>query len=43
MGPDHADLSWSVAIEDGRRRDVCPTCTRTNVRSIEARLTDEWW
>jgi hypothetical protein len=38
-----AALAWSTAVEDGRRRDVCPICTRSNVRSIEGKLPEEWW
>jgi hypothetical protein len=36
-------LTWSTSVEDGRRRDVCPACTRANVRSIEGKLDEEWW
>ena len=36
-------LTWSTSVEDGRRRDVCPKCTRANVRSIEGKLDEEWW
>ena len=38
-----AALSWSTSVERGRRRAVCPACTRANVRSIEGKLTEEWW
>jgi hypothetical protein len=38
-----AALAWSTSVEGSRRRDVCPACTRTNVRSIEGKLPEEWW
>jgi hypothetical protein len=38
-----AVLAWSTSVEDGRRRHVCPACTRTHVRSIEGKLSEEWW
>jgi hypothetical protein len=38
-----AVLTWSTSVDEGRRRDVCPNCTRTNVRSIEGKLREEWW
>jgi hypothetical protein len=40
---DGAVLAWSTSVEDGRRRDVCPACTRANVRSIEGKLPEAWW
>jgi len=40
-------LAWSADLVDTRRgqrtRWICPTCTRTHVRSIEAKLDQEWW
>lgn len=36
-------LTWSVAVENGRTRNFCPECTRTHLRSAEARLDSEWW
>ena len=36
-------LTWSTSVEHGRRHDVCATCTRANVRSIEGKLAEEWW
>jgi hypothetical protein len=40
---DRADLSWSTSVENGRRLDLCPVCTRANVRAIEGKLRSEWW
>lgn len=40
-------LDWSAEIvQTGpvkQTRWVCPDCTRTNVRAIEAKLDQEWW
>jgi hypothetical protein len=34
---------WSLA-SSGRGVDrLCATCTRENVRAIEAKLDEEWW
>jgi hypothetical protein len=38
-----AALTWSVSVEDGRLRSVCPACTRANIRSIEGKLAEDWW
>jgi hypothetical protein len=31
---------WSL---DGATHFLCQACTRENVRSIEAKLDEEWW
>lgn len=36
-------LTWSFAVENGRTRIYCDSCTRDNARSIEGRLDSEWW
>ncbi|HEX2807497.1 MAG TPA: hypothetical protein VHN80_15135 [Kineosporiaceae bacterium] len=36
-------LSWSPAVENGRRVWTCPECARANIRSIESRLEPAWW
>lgn len=40
-------LGWSADLIDTgdgpRTRWVCGTCTRRYVRSIEAKLDQEWW
>jgi transposase len=38
-------LTWSTATATGPRGRtlVCDRCTRDNVRSIEARLDEQWW
>ena len=53
-GPDGGmPVGWSLDVGDpgpsgggsGMRRVtyLCETCTRANVRSIEAKLPQEWW
>jgi hypothetical protein len=34
--------SWE-RDRDGRTSWVCPGCARTNLRSIESKLPEEWW
>jgi hypothetical protein len=34
---------WSLATSDRGLDRLCPECTRTNIRSIEAKLPEEWW
>jgi hypothetical protein len=36
-------VTWSVSVEDGRRRWTCERCAREHVRSIEAKLDTAWW
>jgi DNA-directed RNA polymerase subunit RPC12/RpoP len=34
---------WSLDVGDRGVTYLCATCTRDNVRSIEAKLDQEWW
>jgi len=36
-------LAWSADLIEARTRWICPACTRTYVRSIEAKLDQVWW
>jgi hypothetical protein len=36
-------LTWSAAVEGGRRQWTCDRCAREHVRSIEAKLDSSWW
>jgi hypothetical protein len=36
-------LTWTTAIENGRRRAFCVTCSRANLRAMEGKLDSEWW
>ena len=41
--PGGLPAGWSLA-SSGRGVDgLCAACTRENVRSIEAKLDEEWW
>jgi hypothetical protein len=35
--------AWSLATFDRGVDRLCEQCTRANVRSIEARLDEDWW
>lgn len=41
--PDEVATTWSTALENGRTRRFCADCTRSHLRSAEARLDSEWW
>ena len=34
---------WSLDVGERGVTYLCETCTRVNVRSIEAKLPQEWW
>jgi hypothetical protein len=34
---------WSLVTDERGLGYLCLDCTRTNIRSIEAKLPDEWW
>ncbi|MBJ7359355.1 hypothetical protein [Nocardioides sp.] len=36
-------LTWTVAVENGRRRTFCDACSRDNLRAMEGKLDSEWW
>lgn len=36
-------FAWSLAVERGRSVWTCPRCARDNLRSIEAKLEQDWW
>jgi hypothetical protein len=38
-----ATLAWSTAVENGRRRTFCDTCSRENLRAMEGKLDSEFW
>lgn len=37
------DPTWSCEHDGRRTRWLCPPCTRSHVRDIEAKLAPEWW
>jgi hypothetical protein len=36
-------LGWSIVADERGVGKLCASCTRTNIRSIEAKLPEEWW
>ena len=42
-GGDDLPLAWSTAVENGRRRVFCDTCSREHLRAMEGKLDSEWW
>ena len=43
-GPDDGmPEGWSLDVGDRGVQYLCRACTRDNVRSIEAKLPQEWW
>ena len=36
-------LTWTTAVENGRPRHFCATCSRENLRAIEGKLDSEFW
>jgi len=40
---DDVPLTWTTAIENGRSRTFCDTCSREHLRAIEGKLDSEWW
>jgi hypothetical protein len=40
---DAVPLTWTTAVENGRRRVFCERCSREHLRAIEGKLDSEWW
>ena len=40
---DPPPLTWSAAVERGRKVWTCERCMRDNIRSIEGKLDSAWW
>jgi hypothetical protein len=40
---DGMPLTWTTAVENGRRRVFCDQCSRQHLRAIEGKLDSEWW
>jgi hypothetical protein len=41
--PDGLPVGWSLAASERGVDRLCAACTRENVRSIEAKLDEDWW
>jgi hypothetical protein len=42
-GGEELPPGWSMATSERGIQWLCLDCTRRNVRSIEAKLPEEWW
>ena len=40
---DALPAAWSLVTDERGVGYLCADCTRTNLRSIEAKLPEEWW
>ena len=40
---DDPPLTWTTAVERGRTRRYCDTCSREHLRAMESKLESEWW
>jgi len=40
---DELPLTWTTAVENGRKRVFCDTCSREHLRAMESKLDSEWW
>lgn len=36
-------LTWTMAVENGKVRYFCATCSREHLRAMESKLDSEWW
>jgi hypothetical protein len=36
-------LTWTTAVENGRRKLFCERCSREHLRAIEGKLDSEFW
>ena len=43
QAPASATLTWTVAVENGRQRRFCDTCSRAHLRAMEGKLDSEFW
>ncbi len=39
----HPPLTWSLAVEQGRTKLFCESCSREHLRAMESKLDSEWW
>jgi hypothetical protein len=40
---DAKTLTWSTAVENGRPKTYCDTCSREHLRAMEGKLDSEYW
>lgn len=36
-------LTWTTAVENGRKRVYCDECSRAHLRAMEGKLDSEFW
>ena len=36
-------LTWTTAVENGKQRTYCESCSRQHLRAMESKLDSEWW
>ncbi|HZJ07567.1 MAG TPA: hypothetical protein VFD59_19200 [Nocardioidaceae bacterium] len=36
-------LTWTTAVENGKTKAFCPTCSREHLRAMEGKLDSAWW
>jgi ribosomal protein L37E len=36
-------LTWSTAVEHGRTKTFCDTCSREHLRAMEGKLDSDFW
>lgn len=36
-------LTWTTAVEQGRRKTFCEECSREHLRAMEGKLDSAWW
>ena len=40
---DDPPITWTSAVENGKRRWFCDSCSREHLRAMESKLDSEWW
>ena len=40
---DASPLGWAMTVDGKRVTYQCAACAREHIRSIEAKLDEEWW
>jgi hypothetical protein len=40
---DDPPLTWTTAVERGRTRRFCDTCSREHLRAMESKLDSDYW
>ena len=43
QAPDGAPPTWTVQTSERGLQTLCESCTRSNLRSIEANLSTDYW